>query len=592
MHGVRVDQNVFLFLFVVDWMMSLLTIALVFLSLLLPTSSATSGSAKSRPEVISVRHGAVATDDRRCSRIGKDVLREGGNAVDVSVAAALCLGVVSPASSGIGGGAFMLVRLASGEAHAFDMRETAPLLASENMYAANVTLKGRGALSVAIPGELAGLHEAWKQHGRLPWDRLVRPAERLARLGFKISPYLHRQMVTAESGILANEGLRHIFTSNGSLLQTGEICRNIKLAETLNQISKFGPVAMYNGSIGSKLIRDVQKLGGILTMKDLQTYRVRLRKPVSADTLGLKILAMPPPSGGPPLILMLNILSQYGNASGVPDPLWIHREIESLKHVFAVRMNLGDPEFVNVTKVLADMLSPEFAEQMKKTIYDNMTFDPSHYGGRWSQINDHGTSHLSIVDPQGNAVSMTTTVNGYFGAHILSSSTGIVLNNEMDDFSIPGNVSASPPPAPPNFIRPGKRPLSSMTPAIVLKDDQLNAVVGASGGVFIIPATAEVLLNHFARGMDPLSSVMAPRVYHQLLPNVVRYENWTSVTGDHFEVPTQIRKSLQKKGHILEPLTSGAICQFIVHKASTENEGTPEILAVSDPRKGGVPAGF
>lgn len=172
------------------------------------------------------------------------------------------------------------------------------------MYAANVTLKGRGALSVAIPGELAGLHEAWKQHGRLPWDRLVRPAERLARLGFKISPYLHRQMVTTESGILANEGLRHIFTSNGSLLQTGEICRNIKLAETLNQISKFGPVAMYNGSIGTKLIRDVQKLGGILTMKDLQTYRVRLRKPVSADTLGLKILAMPPPSGGPPLILV------------------------------------------------------------------------------------------------------------------------------------------------------------------------------------------------------------------------------------------------------------------------------------------------
>ncbi|TQD69740.1 hypothetical protein C1H46_044726 [Malus baccata] len=187
---------------------------------------------------------------------------------------------------------------------------------------------------------------------------------------------------------------------------------------------------------------------------------------------------------------------------------------------------------------------------------------------------------------------MTSTVNGYFGAYILSSSTGIVLNNEMDDFSIPGNVSASPPPAPPNFIRPGKRPLSSMTPAIVLKDDQLRAVVGASGGALIIPTTAEVLLNHFARGMDPLSSVMAPRVYHQLLPNAVRYENWTSVTGDHFEVPTQIRKSLQKKGHILEPLTSGAICQFIVHKAWTENEVTPEIVAVSDPRKGGVPAGF
>ncbi|XP_028959460.2 putative inactive glutathione hydrolase 4 [Malus domestica] len=139
-----------------------------------------------------------------------------------------------------------------------------------------------------------------------------------------------------------------------------------------------------------------------------------------------------------------------------------------------------------------------------------MTFDPSHYGGRWRQINDHGTSHLSVIDPQGNAISMTGTVNGYFGANVLSSSTGIVLNNEMDDFSIPGNDSTGLPPAPPNFIRPGKRPLSPMTPAIILKDGQLKAVVGASMGALIIPATAEVLVNHFARGMDPLSSVMAP----------------------------------------------------------------------------------
>ncbi|XP_050148781.1 putative inactive glutathione hydrolase 4 [Malus sylvestris] len=213
---------------------------------------------------------------------------------------------------------------------------------------------------------------------------------------------------------------------------------------------------------------------------------------------------------------MINILSQYGNASGVSDPLWTHWEIESLKHAFAVRMNLGDPEFVNVTRVLADMLSPEFAEELKESIYDNMTFDPSHYGGRWRQINDHGTSHLSVIDPQGNAISMTGTVNGYFGANVLSSSTGIVLNNEMDDFSIPGNDSTGLPPAPPNFIRPGKRPLSPMTPAIILKDGQLKAVVGASVGALIIPATAEVLVNHFSRGMDPLSSVMAPRVYHQV----------------------------------------------------------------------------
>ncbi|KAB1199975.1 Gamma-glutamyltranspeptidase 1 [Morella rubra] len=409
---------------------------------------------------------------------GMEVLREGGHAVDASVATTLCLGIVSPASSGIGGGAFMLLRLSSGKAQAFDMRETAPLQASENMYAGNDTLKTKGALSIAVPGELAGLHEAWKQHGKLPWKRLVRPAERLALLGFKISPYLHMQMVRTTSGILADKD------SVMYLLQMEVSCS--------------------------------QKIGGILTVKDLQRYRVKLKEPISANILGLKILGMPPPSGAPPMILLLNILAQYVIPSGVSGSLGVHREIEALKHVLSVRMNLGDPDYVDVSKVLSDMLSPKFAKELKKTIYDNMTFDPDHYGGRWNQIHDHGTSHISIVDRERNAISMTTTVNSYFGSQILSPSTGLVLNNEMGDFSIPMNVSAGlPPPAPSNFISPGKRPLSSMTPTIVLKDEHLKAVVGASGGGMIIAGTAEVLLNHFSRGMDPFSSVMAPRVYHQ-----------------------------------------------------------------------------
>lgn len=172
------------------------------------------------------------------------------------------------------------------------------------MYAANATLETEGALSIAVPGEIAGLHKAWKQHGRLPWKRLVRPAERLARLGFKIAPYLHMQMVKTKSGILADKGLRGIFTSNGSLLQLGDICHNKKLAQTLRTISKFGPAAFYNGSIGFNLISDVQKVGGILTMEDLQRYRVKLKEPISANILGLKILGMPPPSGGPAVILV------------------------------------------------------------------------------------------------------------------------------------------------------------------------------------------------------------------------------------------------------------------------------------------------
>ncbi|PON36816.1 Gamma-glutamyltranspeptidase [Trema orientale] len=540
-------------------------------------------------------NGAVATDHGSCSRIGIKVLREGGHAVDAAVAAALCLGVVSPASSGIGGVSLMNVRLASGEAQTYIMRETAPLLASENMYAGNATLKAKGSLSIAVPGELAGLHKAWKRHGTLPWARLVRPAELLARLGFKVSPHLQMQMSVTESGIFEDEGLRNVFTSDGSLLKVGDICRNKKLAQTLKKIAEFGIGAFYNGSIGFNLVRDIRRAGGILTMKDLQSYQVKVQKPVTADIMGLKLLAMPPPSGGPPMILMLNILSQFGFPSGISGSLGVHRQIEALKHAFSLRMNLGDPDYVNVSKVLSDMLSPEFARELRKKIDDNRTFDPNHYGGKWNQLHDHGTTHVSIIDHQQNAVSMTTTINVYFGSKMLSPSTGIILNNQMDDFSIPANVSKGiRPPAPANFIRPGKRPLSSMTPTIVLRDNQLKALLGASGGLYIFPATAEVLLNHFVRRMDPLSSVMAPRIYHQLRPNVVLYENWTTEFGDHFEVPKNIRESLQRKGHVLEGLGGGSICQFIVQDAETskENKLLGKLVAVSDPRKGGFPAGF
>lgn len=575
--------------------------AVLLLVLLLSQPQPTFGSLKKqrREEVLTAEHAAVATDDGRCSRIGRDVLREGGHAIDASVAAALCLGVVSPASSGIGGGGFMLIRSASnGMTQAFDMRETAPLLSSQDMYANNSALKTSGPISAAVPGEVAGLHEAWKQHGRLPWKRLVTPAAQLARNGFKISPYLHFQMVTTEKGIFADKGLRAIFTSNGKLLQEGSICRNKKLAETLEAISRLGPVAFYNGSIGVKLVSDVQKSGGILTMKDLKSYRVKVKEPISAEIMGHKILGMPPPSsGGAGMILILNILAQYGTPSGVAGSLGLHRIIESLKYMWAVRMNLGDPDFVNVSKVLSDMMSPRFALELRTAILDNMTFGPEHYGSKWKQIHDYGTSHLSIVDNERNAVSMTSTVNSYFGSQFLSPGTGIVLNNEMDDFSIPRNDSANdPPPASANFIRPFKRPLSSMTPTIVLKDGQLKAVVGASGGGMIIAGTTEVFLNHFVKKLDPFSSVMAPRVYHQLIPNVVKYENWTTVSGDHFEVPAKIRKALQKKGHVLEALSGGTICQFVVHNLedskAIEGVAHGELTAVSDPRKGGFPAGF
>ncbi|KAJ4715629.1 Gamma-glutamyltranspeptidase [Melia azedarach] len=599
-------------------------VVLLFFSLLAPASTLESPDDPSadRREVIVAEQGVVATDDGRCSQIGIDVLKDGGNAVDAAVAAALCLGVVSPASSGIGGGAFMLIRLANGKAQAFDMRETAPMKASENMYGGNATLKKNGILSVGVPGEIAGLRKAWRQYGKLSWRRLVKPAWDLALKGFSVSPFLRMQMESSESWILADKGLREIFTSNGKILKVGDICRNKKLADTLRLISLFGKSAFYKGLVGINLIQDINKAGGILTMKDLWRYEVvKVRKPITTDVFGLKLIGMPPPSsGGATMMLMLNILAQYKHRSDLFGSLGMHRKIEALKHGFAVRMNLGDPEFVNVSAVLSDMLSPSFAKILQKTINDTATFGPSYYGDRWNQIHDHGTSHISIVDQNRNAVSMTCTINGFFGSKILSPSTGIILNNQMDDFSMPINDTSKslPPPAPANFIRPGKRPLSSMSPTIVLKDGKLKAVLGASGGANIIAGTTEVFLNHFIHGMEPLSAVMAPRFYHTLIPNVLMYENWTSVIGDIYEMPPKILASLKEKGHNLTSFTSGVICQFIVHeleglkengvreliesvvengvpeliKSIVENKAVGKLVGVSDPRKGGYPAGF
>ncbi|XP_078444325.1 glutathione hydrolase 1-like [Wolffia australiana] len=562
--------------------------ALIFFVLVLLRSSDGRNVDFSRHGVTS-RNGVVAADDGRCSKIGRDVLREGGNAVDAAVATALCLGVVSPASSGIGGGAFLLLRLANGTALAFDMREVAPLRSSQNMYGGNPASKATGALSIAVPGLVAGLHRAWSEHGKLPWKRLVMPAVTLALNGFKISPYLYMQMVATQSAIFSDKGMTEIYTANGTLLRIGDLCRDERLAETLKLISDRGPETLYKGTVGLKLIGDIQKSGGILTMRDLQGYRVKVKKPISSRFMGLDLLGMPPPSsGGPGMMLVLNILAQFGLPAGISGSLGVHRIIESLKHMFAVRMNLGDPDFVDVSDVLRDMLSVDFAKKLKKNIADSRTFGPTHYGGRWNQVGDHGTSHLCIVDSLRNAVSMTTTVNSYFGSVIRSPSTGIILNNEMDDFSVPGNVSGNTrPPAPANFIRPLKRPLSSMTPTIVLQDGHLKGLVGASGGANIIAGTTEVFLNHFVKKMDPLSAVLSPRAYHQLIPNVLTYENWTTVYGAHFELPVRVQADLKKKGHVLQPLAGGTISQMIVY-----NFKKGSLTGVSDPRKGGFPAGY
>ncbi|KAL2928821.1 Glutathione hydrolase 3 [Bienertia sinuspersici] len=536
-------------------------------------------------EIVVSKKGVVAADDGRCSEVGASMLRLGGHAVDAAVATALCVGVVNPMASGLGGGAFMVVRPAkTAEAQAFDMRETAPSAASKNMYNDDPGAIKLGPLSIGVPGELAGLYEAWKNYGRLPWKTLFKPAIQFAKNGFKILPYLGNYIIEKEEIIKADLGLLQVFAPKGKLLKTGDICYNLKLAESLEAVAEHGPRVFYNGTVGEKLVTDVQKAGGILTMEDLRNYEVKVTKALMVD--------------------ILNILSNYGDSNAIQESLGLHRLIEATKHMLAIRMNLGDPAFVNVTKYMSDMTSPSFAEEIWHKIYDNTTFPPEYYLSRWSQLQDYGTSHFCIVDAERNAVSVTTTVNYPFGAGLLSPSTGIVLNNEMYDFSTPTDLSPDKlPPAPANFIQPGKRPLSSMAPLIILKDDQLAGVIGGSGGMNIIPAVTQVFLNHFALKMDPLTAVQSPRIYHKLIPNVVLYENVTVIDGEHIEVPGEKRIFLEKKGHQLEPIEIGAICQLIVQtfessvnlgrktgKNSIGNTDFGTLTGVSDPRKDGKPA--
>nr|GMC96221.1 gamma-glutamyltranspeptidase 3 [Ipomoea batatas]GME11813.1 gamma-glutamyltranspeptidase 3 [Ipomoea batatas] len=542
---------------------------------------------------------AVAADDGRCSKVGLSILKTGGHAVDAAVATALCLGVVNPVSSGIGGGAFMLVRSAStSEVEAIDMRETAPLAASKDMYENDIDSKTVGALSMGVPGEVAGLHEAWLKHGRLPWSTLFQPAIRLARYGFVVATYLANDIAKKEDLIMNDPGLRGVYAPNGRLLQKGDICYNVELSNSLEAIAEQGPEAFYNGTVGEKLVDDVQKAGGILTMEDLRNYRVKVRDPIVVNAMGYTIFGMPPPSSGTVgLSLILKVLESYPSSIAAEGPLGLHRMIEAVKHMLGVRMNLGDPDFVNVSSVVYDMLSPSFAQMIQQRIYDNTTFPSEYYMPRWSLLRDHGTSHFCIVDADRNAVSMTTTVNYLFGAGVLSPSTGIVLNNEMGDFSVPTEVSPDKlPPSPANFISPNKRPLSSMTPIVVLKDNQLAAVIGGSGGTNIIATVTQVFLNHFVLGMDPLEAVQSPRVYHKLIPNKVLYENWTIMDGEHIELSGGRRRFLEDRGHQLQAQESGAICQFLVQNLPKPgqwlNNGTfyGMLTAVSDPRKGGSPA--
>ena len=560
--------------------------------------------------------GAVAADEPRCSAVGADALADGGSAVDAAVAATLCLGVTHPHSSGAGGGAFMIVHSRNGSSEVLEFRERAPAAAGRDMFAASNATSGEGSASesdarpsefggaaAAVPTELHGLRLAWERHGVLPWSRLVEPAAALAD-GFTVGPELARAIEENAEALKRFPATKAVFLrADASPLREGDVCRNAALARTLRRVASEGPSVLRFGALAEALARDVQDAGGIMTAEDLASYAPRVLEPLRADVLGYAVLGVPPPSsGGATVAQILELVSGYARplASAPDGSLGTHRLVEAFKHAFAMRMNLGDPEVPpppgvvsNISGAVRDMLSPAFNAALRAMTLDDATLPLGAYGARWNLAEDHGTTHVSVVDSRRNAVAMTSTINTAFGSKLVSPSTGILLNNEMDDFSVPGERNhyglAS---SEANFIAPRRRPLSSMSPTVVLDESadppRVVAVAGASGGPRIITAVAQVLLNVLALGMSPLDAVDAPRVHHQLVPDVVFAESLDATVGDGKPRRTDAATAaaLRARGHVVE--FSGdktAVAQLIVVDRDTD-----AVHAVSDARKGGAPA--
>lgn len=515
----------------------------------------------------------VAADNPLAADAGLAILDRGGSAVDAAVATALAVCVVHPTSCGIGGGGFMVIHDArTRRTVALDYRETAPGAAAASQYDENgayVAAKSRkGALAVGVPGEIAGLAAAHARFGRLPWRDVVAPAIRLARDGFPVSHHLAGRLKDQAKALAADPELRTIYLDpNGEPWAEGALLRSPHLADTLERVAERGPRAFYEGDVARAIVSTIRAGGGVMTEQDLARYEPVWRRPLEVEYRGADVFTMPPPSsGGPALVLALRTLSRYDVAAlGVDSPTRFHLFAEIFKHAFADRARIsGDPAFDPV-------LPAPGTTPLAGRLHATHTMAPEAYGTTTPAPSDGGTSHLSVIAPDGSAVACTTTINTVFGAVIGVPGTGIVLNNEIDDFSFDAPNVFGLAPSRTNRIAPGKRPASSMTPTVAVEDGRAVVAVGASGGPLIVSATIEVLSNVLDFGMPPEAAVAAPRVHHQWQPNVLLVEPGVRALD---------RDALALLGHQMREIPAVAAVSLAADLPGSSG-------GAGDPRKGG-----
>ncbi len=516
------------------------------------------------------------------SNVGRDILQAGGNAVDAAVAVGFALAVVHPQAGNIGGGGFMVFRMADGTQAALDYRETAPGGATHDMYLDRsgepTALSDKGVLAAGVPGAVAGMLEAHKRFGRLPLATVIEPAVKLARDGFVVDTVRSRSIDEYHAWLYTFAASRRYFLPGGHAPAPGTLLVQEDLGRTLAAIRDHGSEGFYRGWVADSIVAEMERGGGLISHEDLANYRALWREPVTISYRGYTIYSMAPASsGGVTLGLILNIMEGFGKLPPFGTPALLHREAEAMRRAFTVRNTmLGDPAFVKMP--LDRIMSKEYAAQLRSEV------DPNHASAtaRFTpEVRDGAsTTHYSVVDAEGNAVSCTTTLNDSYGSAVAVSGAGFLLNDEMDDFAAaPGKpnmyglVQGEA-----NAIQPGKRMLSAMTPSIVLDPDgKLYMVVGTPGGPTIITQVYHVLSNVIDHGMSLPLAVEAPRMHHQALPDAIRLER------NGFQ-PATIG-GLEAIGHKVEFRSRWGDVEAIIRTARGWQ-------GVSDPRLGGAGSGY